>query len=87
MKAAQRLDTVPFAAQISGSKVEHGTKNYLEFYIKEGLVSFWDTRGLTYLNEDDSDEVLKFLAGFGSKGFISRQTKEFLNCNVYQERR
>lgn len=74
MKAAQRLDEVPFAARTNGS-LEHGTKNYLEYIIIDNLLSAWDTRGLNFVNADDGDELLMFMAGFGSKGYISRCEK------------
>lgn len=72
MKAAQQKAEVMFTARINGMKVNHGTINYTEYFINEGLVTYWDTRGFEFIDINKAEEVLMFVTGLGCKDYVTR---------------
>jgi len=74
IRAMKNLPNLEFYALPSGP-LAHGTLNYSKYMLSD-KIQLYDSRGLNFIDTNETEEVLKFITGYGCLGYVSRSTEE-----------
>jgi len=57
-------------------ELTNGTKNYLQLPLTP-TISLWESRGLNFIDTEETEGLLKYLSGQGSQGYVHRTTDTY----------